>query len=141
MLRSQAKALGLKVYRGMTPCRVSSKHGYLRLTHSNKCAACGQQVREREADLRATQLDKLRAEVERKLRREMAAQLTQAHKQAQDILKDARREAMDKARMLEKAHATRAVRKAATEAPRAPTGPVVVPQFQDGGDPEAAPWD
>jgi hypothetical protein len=141
MLRSQAKALGLKVYRGMTPCRVSSKHGYLRLTYSNKCAACGQQAKEREADLRATQMDKLRAEMERKLRREMAAELAQAHKQAQDILREARREAMEKARTLEKAQATRAAKKAATEAPRAPTGPMVVPQFQDGGDPEAAPWD
>lgn len=141
MLWSKAKALGLKVYRGTTPCRKSDKHGYLRLTSSNKCAACTQQAKDMEAVLRATVMDKLKVEVERKLRREMAAEIAMAHRQAKDIIKAAQREALDKAKHLEKVRASRAAKKAAKEVPGASPGLVVNPQVEGDDDPEAAPWD
>jgi hypothetical protein len=144
MLRSQAKALGLTVYRGMAPCRVSDRHGYLRLTLNNKCAACAQCDKERDANLRTSSWDRIKAEALRELRREMAAEIAAAHRQARAILKEAASEAMDKAKMLEKAQATRAARKAAKEATEPPPAPVVclpdeVDTDLDGVD--VAPWD
>jgi hypothetical protein len=102
MLRSQAKALGLKVYRGMVPCRVSDRHGYLRLTLNNKCAACAQCDKERDANLRAASWDRIKAEALRELRREMSAEIAAAHRQARTILKEALSESMDKARLPER---------------------------------------
>jgi hypothetical protein len=141
MLWSKAKALGLKVYRGTTPCRKSDKHGYLRLTASNKCAACVQRAKGMEADLRATSMDKLKDEVRREIRKELAAEIAKAHRLAKEILKAAQQEALDTAKHLEKVQASRAKRKAAKEALEASPGPVVSPQVQGDDDPEVAPWD
>jgi DNA-binding protein H-NS len=147
MLRSQAKALGLTVYRAMVPCRVSDRHGYLRLTSTNKCAACVQRSKDLEAGLRATAMDRIKAEVRREIRKELAAEIAEAHKQARDILKEATKEAMDKAKMLEKAQATRAARKAAKRPAEPSPGPVVCLPDEVGTDldgldgPDVAPWD
>lgn len=124
--RSEAKALGLKAYPSRTYCRRSSKHDNMRRVSNNQCVQCAELESRLMQDLRATVMDKLKAEAERKVRNEMAALIADAEKQAAAILKDAQREAMDRAKQLEKAQATRAVNKAAkAAAARAPSaGPV-----------------
>lgn len=114
--RSEAKALGLKVYPSRSYCRRSSKHDNMRRVSSNQCVQCAELEARLMQDLKAAVMDKLRAEVERKVRREMAALIADAEKQAAAILKDAQREAMDRAKQLEKAQATRAANKATAEA-------------------------
>jgi hypothetical protein len=120
MDRSQAKALGLKVYPSWAYCKRSSKHGSLREASSNACVQCVELEANLMKDLRASAMDKLRAEAERKVRRELNALIAGAEKQAADILKAAQREAMDKAKQLERAKATREAKKAA-KALAAPT--------------------
>ena len=67
--------------------------------------------------------------------------LADARKQAEDILKAAHREAMDKAKMLEKAKATREARKAkAAASQREVVTQPAGPQTAQVG-PEVAPWD
>lgn len=114
--RDQAKAQGLKVYQSRHYCRRSSKHGALKLTRTNQCVQCAELERSIEADLRAKVMDKLKAEAERAALRTAGKQaeaiLADARKQAADIIKTAQREATDKAKMLEKAKATREARKA-----------------------------
>ena len=112
----QAKALGLKLYPSRAYCRRSPQHGRLRMVSSNECATCAELEANLMKELRTSAMDKLRAEVERKVRREMKTLIADAEKQAQDILKAAQREAMNKAKQLEKARATRAANKAAKEA-------------------------
>ncbi len=142
MDRSEAKALGLQVYPSKAYCRRSSKHGNLRRVSSNQCIQCAELETRLEQDMRAKVLDKLRAEVERKVRRELAALIADAEKQAAAILKDAQREAMDKAKQLEKAKATREANRAA-KAGAAPT-PSVKPVEPVAGPLEASvgpPWE
>lgn len=139
--RDQAKAQGLKVYQSRSYCRKSSKHGALKVTRTNQCVQCAELERNLEKDLRAKVMDKLKAEAERKALRQAAAILADARKQAEDILKAALREAMDKAKMLEKAKATREAKKAQAAVAQAemvtqPEGP----QTAQVG-PEVAPWD
>jgi hypothetical protein len=126
MDRSKAKALGLKVYPSHTYCRRSSKHDNMRRVSNNQCVQCAELEARFEQDMRAKVLDKLKAEAERKVRKEMAALIADAEKQAAAILKDAQREAMDKAKQLEKAKATREANKAAkaAAAPTPSAGPV-----------------
>lgn len=143
----QAKAQGLKVYQSRYYCRRSSKHGALKVTRTNQCVQCAELERNLEKDLRAKVMDKLKAEAERKALRQAAAILADARKQAEDILKAALREAMDKAKMLEKAKATREARKAQAAA-SSHAGALKVevvtqpegPQTAEAG-PEVAPWD
>ena len=148
--RSEAKALRLKVYPSRTYCRRSSKHGNMRRVSNNQCVQCAELEASLMQALRATVMDKLRAEVERKVRREMAAQIAEAEKSAAAILKDAQREAMDKAKQLEKAKATREANRAA-KAGAAPTPsagqvePVAGPPWEGLEDSacglDVAPWD
>lgn len=143
---AQAKAQGLKAYQSRAYCRRSSKHGALRLTKSNQCVQCAELERNLEKDLRATVMDKLKAEAERKALRQVSVILADAHRQAADIIKAAQKEAMDKAKMLEKAKATREARKAqaaVTSHAGALKAEVVTlpegPQTAQVG-PEVAPW-
>lgn len=53
MDRSEAKALGLKVYPSRTYCRRSSKHDNMRRVSNNQCVQC--------ADLEARLMQDLRA--------------------------------------------------------------------------------
>lgn len=145
--RDQAKAQGLKVYKSKHYCRRSSKHGALKVTRNNQCVQCAELERSIEADLRAKVMDKLRAEVERKMRKQSEVILADARKEAEDILKAALREATNKAKMLEKAKATREAKKALAAA-SSHAGALKVevvtqpegPQTAQAG-PEVAPWD
>lgn len=116
MDRSEAKALGLKVYPSKAYCRKTSKHGNMRRVSNNKCIQCAELEARLEQDLKATVMDRLTAQAERKVRKEMANLIADAEKQAAAIIKAAQREAMDKVKMQEKAKATRAANKAAQEA-------------------------
>lgn len=141
--RDQAKAQWLKVFQSRAYCRRSSKHGALRLTRTNQCVQCAELERNIEADLKDKVMDKLKAEAMRKVQKQAEAILADAHRQAADIIKTAQREAMDKAKMLEKAKATREARKAQAaasshagalkgEVVMQPKGPQAI---------EAPPWD
>jgi len=142
MTRTQAKAEGLKVYPSRTRCTKSDKHGNLRLTLSNRCVQCVELERAYEADLRATAMDKLRAEVERKLRKEMKAEIAEAHREARAIIQDAQREASDKAKMLAKAQATREARRlAALAARQGPARPSEGASAPCSSVDASAPWD
>jgi hypothetical protein len=142
MTRTQAKAEGLKVYPSMTRCTRVDKHGNLRLTLSNRCVQCVELERAYEADLRATAMDKLRAEVERKLRKEMKAEIAEAHREAKAIIQDAQREASDKAKMLAKAQATREARRlAALAARQGPARPSEGASAPCSSVDDSAPWD
>lgn len=135
--RDQAKAQGLKVFQSKYYCRRSSKHGALRLTSSNKCAKCAELERSIEKDLRAKVMDKLMDEATRLVLKQSRAILANARKEAEDIIKAAQREAMDSAKMLEKAKATREANKAQAAASRAEV--VTQPKGPEGI--EAPPWD
>lgn len=118
MTRDEAKAKGLRVFLSMYHCRKSSKHGQWRVVSSNRCADCVELEATLRKDLKASVMDRLRAEAERKVRREMASLIAEAERQARDIVKAAEKVAMDRAKLLEKAQATRAANrtKKATEA-------------------------
>lgn len=112
MTRDEAKARGLKVFPAWVHCRKSSKHGNLRVTSSNRCAACAQLEADITRDLRTKLKGRLQEEAERRVRKQLAQQIADVTREAQDILRAAQRQAMDRARMLEKAQATRAANKA-----------------------------
>jgi hypothetical protein len=145
MDRSEAKALGLKVYPSKAYCRRSSKHGNMRRVSNNKCVQCVELEARLEQDLKATVMDRLTAQAERKVRKEMAALIADAERQARDIIKAAQRDAMDKVRMQEKAKATRAANKAAQEAKAlaaaTPSAEPVEPVADALGASVGPPWD
>lgn len=112
MTRDEAKARGLKVFPAWVHCRKSSKHGNLRVTSSNRCAACAQLEADITRDRQAKLKGRLQREAERQVRKQLAQEIADAKQEAQNILRAAQREAIDRARMLEKAQATRAANKA-----------------------------
>ena len=144
--REEARAQGLKSFPSWHPCRRSSKHGNVRLTSSNRCQACAEAERDLTKQLRSQVMDRLKAEAMRKVQKQAQAILEDARREATDIIKSAQREANDKAKMLEKAKATREAKKAAKVAAEkaAHTGvvsaaPAVIQAAQ--GHPEDQPWD
>lgn len=80
--RDQAKAQGLKVYQSRAYCRMSSKHGAIRLVSSNQCVQCVELERNLEKDLRAKVMDKLKAEAEKKALKQVSVILADARRQA-----------------------------------------------------------
>lgn len=137
MTRAEAKAKGLKVFLSMYRCRKSSKHGHWRVVSSNRCTDCVELEDNLRKDLKASLIDRLRAEAERKVRKEMASLIAEAERQARDIVKAAEKAAMDRAKVLEKAQATRAAnrtKKAAEAAAMATSEPAA-------GAPHAPPWE
>ncbi len=143
MSRAEAKAKGLKVFLSMYRCRMSSKHSQWRVVSSNRCTDCVELETNLRKDLKASLIDRLRAEAERKVRKEMASLLADAERQARDIIRAAEKVATDRAKVLEKVQATRAANRArkaagAAHAPpwegpeEAPSAPIVDDSY---------PWD
>lgn len=98
--------------------------------------------RDIEKGLREKFMDKLRAEAERKVLKQMSVILADAHRQAADIIKAAQCEAMDRAKMPEKAKATREARKAQAVASQAGALKVEVLTQPTGQQAiEVPPWD
>lgn len=122
MHRKEAKAQGLKVFPSWTYCRRSSKHGNLRYVHSNRCVDCVQLERNLTKQVEAKALAKLEEKVRRKLEKEMQARISEAQQAAEEIIRRAEKEATNKAKMLEKAKATREAKKAALAASSASEG-------------------
>lgn len=137
MSRAEAKAKGLRVFLSMYRCRMSSKHSRWRVVSSNRCTDCAELEANLRKDLKASLLDRLRAEAERKVRKEMASLLADAERQARDIVKAAEKVATDRAKVLEKVQATRAANRARKAAEAAAMGPI----GQAAGVAHAPPWD
>lgn len=136
MTRDQAKAAGLKVYPAWVHCRRSSKHGNIRVTSSNRCAACVQLEANLTRDLRARLKDRLKEDAERQVLKRMAERIAEAERQARDIIRAAEKEAANKVRMQERAKAAREARKA-----RAAECALVMPSAIGQGDEGSCPWD
>lgn len=137
MSRAEAKAKGLRVFLSMYRCRMSSKHSQWRVVSSNRCTECVELEASLRKDLKASLIDRLRAEAERKVRKDMASLLADAERQARDIVRAAEKVATDRAKLLEKAQAARAAtraRKAAEAAAAGPSGPA-------DGAAHAPPWE
>lgn len=122
MTRDEAKAKGLRVFLSKYRCLRSSKHGQWRLVSSNRCADCVELEANLRKDLKASVMDRLRAEAERKVRKEMASMIAEAERQARDIIKAAEKVAMGRAKVLEKAKATLAANRAKKAAEAAAMG-------------------
>jgi hypothetical protein len=137
MSRAEAKAKGLRVFLSMYRCRMSSKHSQWRVVSSNRCTDCVELEANLRKGLKASLLDRLRAEAERKVRKEMASVIAEAERQARDIVKAAEKAAMDRAKVLEKAKATLAANRARKAAEAAATGP----GGQAAGAAHAPPWE
>lgn len=60
--RAEAKAKGLRVFLSMYRCRMSSQHSQWRVVSSNRCTECGELEASLCKDLKASLLDRLRAE-------------------------------------------------------------------------------
>jgi len=126
MSRAEAKAKGLRVFLSMYRCRMSSKDSQWRVVSSNRCTDCVELEANLRKGLKASLLDRLRAEAERKIRKEMVSVIAEAERQARDIVKAAAKAAMDRAKVLENAKATLAAnraRKAAEAVAMGPSGP------------------
>lgn len=122
MTRAEAKTKGLRVFLSMYRCRTSSKHGQWRVVSSNRCTDCVELEASLLKDLKASVMDRLKAEAERKVRKEMASLIAEAERQARDIIKAAERIATDRAKVLEKVQATRAANRAKKAAEAAAVG-------------------
>lgn len=123
MTRAEAKTKGLRVFLSKYRCLRSSKHGQWRVVSSNRCADCVELEANLLKDLKASVMDRLRAEAERKVRKEMASLIAEAERQARDIVKAAEKVSMDRAKVLEKAQATRAANRAKKAVEAAAMGP------------------
>lgn len=143
MSRKEAKVQGLTVFPSWWPCRIRG-HGNMRRTSDNKCIGCIEAARELKAAIRERVLDQLKHEAMRKVAKEAAALVAEAEREAKGILTRAKREASDRARMLEKAKATREARKAAkASSPLPPADQQEFNQEASMGLPGdlSAPWD
>lgn len=137
MSRAEAKAKGLRVFLSMYRCRMSSKHSQWRVVSSNRCTDCVELEANLRKGLKASLLDRLRAEAERKVRKEMASVIAEAERQARDIVRAAEKIATDRAKVLEKVQATRAANRARKAAEAAAAGP----SGQADGVAQAPPWE